>query len=418
MKVRISFVGDLMCDPYQLKLIQKSSHTFDEIFSDIGDAFKNADYVVGNLETPIAGPKAGFSKLPGFFNTPIEFAKAIKNAGINFVSTANNHCMDRGVGGIAATIEHLNALGLRHTGTYCKKEDSEKIELVEIKGVKFAFVAATYGFNSENRRKGVVREVLPEEEEWRIDLLKQPKYILAQPDKETPPVSYTRKLKNLIIKMLPKRLYKAICAYRFGDGGSDWKYAKTNFIPDCVSAQDFNAPQNKKRLQRFQDKLLAARRQADFVIALPHIGGQYNPAPGEYQKLVIKSILECGVDLIVANHSHNPQPVFRSEDGTLVANSLGNFCFTPRREWYVENSLGEYGVVMNVCFDVESRSVANEFSIVKNVIEPDGFAKTIEVEKLLSLCTSQSEREYILCELDAVRYRLTGTYRQIFNGAS
>ncbi len=44
------------------------------------------------------------------FTSPIEFAEAVKNAGFNFVTTANNHCLDNGKNGIKETIDALNEI--------------------------------------------------------------------------------------------------------------------------------------------------------------------------------------------------------------------------------------------------------------------------------------------------------------------
>ena len=50
------------------------------------------------------------------FNTPDEFADILPDAGFGFVSTANNHCLDRGTAGLYRTLDVLDRVGIGHTG--------------------------------------------------------------------------------------------------------------------------------------------------------------------------------------------------------------------------------------------------------------------------------------------------------------
>ena len=56
----------------------------------------------GNLETTFAGAARGYSGYPTF-NSPEELAVALKDIGVDVVSTANNHCMDKGSKGVINT---------------------------------------------------------------------------------------------------------------------------------------------------------------------------------------------------------------------------------------------------------------------------------------------------------------------------
>ncbi len=59
--------------------------------------FTEADYVIANFETPMAGEEAVYTDSYYVFNSPDSYADALKAAGIDFVSTANNHVFDHGV---------------------------------------------------------------------------------------------------------------------------------------------------------------------------------------------------------------------------------------------------------------------------------------------------------------------------------
>ncbi len=100
----------------------------------------------GNLETTFAGEARGYDGYPRF-NSPAELGVAIKNIGIDVVSTANNHSMDTNESGVIATLDELDKIGLSHTGTYRSKEEQDKILIKEVNGIKIAFLSFTYGTN-------------------------------------------------------------------------------------------------------------------------------------------------------------------------------------------------------------------------------------------------------------------------------
>jgi len=101
--IKITFAGDIMCDHLEILSYRTDTggYDFSEVFKECKDYFFSSDYVVGNLETPIA--KAGYSEKLYSFNSPVEFAEAIKANGFSMVTTANNHCLDRGVSGLEDT---------------------------------------------------------------------------------------------------------------------------------------------------------------------------------------------------------------------------------------------------------------------------------------------------------------------------
>lgn len=145
--INLSVIGDIMCHNTQYKdAYQNGTYDFNYVFDDIREELSKADYTVGNLETTFAGIEKGYSSYPEF-NTPESLALAIKDAGIDLVSTANNHSLDSGYKGIESTIDYLDQAGLLHTGTYKSQEAQNETTIVEIKGLKVAFLSFTYGTN-------------------------------------------------------------------------------------------------------------------------------------------------------------------------------------------------------------------------------------------------------------------------------
>lgn len=151
----ISFVGDLMCHSVQYNYARtgKDSFDFTPVYRYIKEYLSEPDIMVGNLETVIGGKKAGYSGYP-FFNSPDEYVFALKEAGFDFLTTANNHSLDRGEAGVLRTIDILNQNKLLYNGTYTTQADRDSLRILNINNIKIAMLAYTYGTNGVKIPKG------------------------------------------------------------------------------------------------------------------------------------------------------------------------------------------------------------------------------------------------------------------------
>lgn len=107
-----------------------------------------ADYAVCNLETVFRQDR-DYSGFPAF-NSPGPYAAALKDAGFDLVTTANNHCMDQGYIGLCDTLDLLDTLGLGHIGTCRTQAEYDAnlgVVIDDIGGVRIAFLDYTYGTN-------------------------------------------------------------------------------------------------------------------------------------------------------------------------------------------------------------------------------------------------------------------------------
>ena len=129
---KITLFGDVMCEPLLLKKAKQKDgqYVFDSVFEKIRPMIEEADYSVCNLETPLAGINAGYTNSLFSFNTPDSFADAIKKSGISLVTTANNHCLDRGIDGLKRTVQVLEEKGIPHYGTWKSIEDRKMHERI------------------------------------------------------------------------------------------------------------------------------------------------------------------------------------------------------------------------------------------------------------------------------------------------
>ncbi len=147
--ITMSVVGDIMCHDTQYKDAYNSTtkeYDFSYVFSDVEYYLQTADITVGNLETTFAGKEIGYSNYPTF-NTPEALGYNLKKLGIDVLSTANNHSLDKGYKGLVSTLNFLDDAGIAHTGTYASAEEQNQILIQNVKGIKIAFLSFTYGTN-------------------------------------------------------------------------------------------------------------------------------------------------------------------------------------------------------------------------------------------------------------------------------
>ncbi|TVT23257.1 CapA family protein [Amycolatopsis acidiphila] len=112
----------------------------------IRDTISRADLAVCHLETPLAPAGGPFEGYPDF-SAPPEIATAIAATGYDDCSTASNHTLDQGAGGVDRTLDDLDAAGIRHTGSARTKQEALTPLVLDVHGVKVGHVSFTFGFN-------------------------------------------------------------------------------------------------------------------------------------------------------------------------------------------------------------------------------------------------------------------------------
>ena len=158
--VRLMFTGDITCFEKQFDEARDGEdYNFDFEFEKVRPVFAQADLVVGNLETMIF-PDAPYrtekyvAEQNFHCNAPIEFLDAIRKAGVDVLTNANNHDMDTGAVGIGETIDRLEKFGFIQTGTF--KSDKKRYELIKVGGFKIAIVA--FATEHNNKRCNLTKE--------------------------------------------------------------------------------------------------------------------------------------------------------------------------------------------------------------------------------------------------------------------
>ncbi|MFC5185110.1 CapA family protein [Actinomadura harenae] len=112
-----------------------------------------ADLAVCHIETPLGSRSGPFSGYP-VFDSPPQIVKAIRRLGYDTCSTASNHAIDQGERGVRRTLDALDRAGIGHAGTARSRREAERIDLRDVKGVKVAHFAYTYGTNGIPKPSG------------------------------------------------------------------------------------------------------------------------------------------------------------------------------------------------------------------------------------------------------------------------
>jgi poly-gamma-glutamate synthesis protein (capsule biosynthesis protein) len=116
------------------------------MFARVAPILSAADLALCHLETPIAPPGAAI-RSGGIFASPPEIVTALASAGYDGCSTASNHSIDAGRDGVRATLDELDAYGIGHAGTARTPDEAATLRVHEVRGVRVAHLAYTYGLN-------------------------------------------------------------------------------------------------------------------------------------------------------------------------------------------------------------------------------------------------------------------------------
>ena len=129
--ISLIFTGDVMLGRSVMAETAKVNDV-NYPFLKVADKLKSADLVFVNLENPIINNCP--AHIGGFkFCSPPTSVDALKNAGINVVTLANNHSSNYGEDGVEQTVSLLEKNGIAVTGL-------GNLAIRQIKGVKFGFL--------------------------------------------------------------------------------------------------------------------------------------------------------------------------------------------------------------------------------------------------------------------------------------
>lgn len=393
--IKISFIGDIMCEMPLLNAskIGQDKYNFDKVFANMGEVFQKSDYVVGNLETICAGKNYGYTNHIYSFNTPSEFIKSIKDSGIDLVTTATNHSLDRGISGLIENINTLDKSCLKNVGTYKDMKSNDKLFIEEIKGIRIALINYTFGTNAHIN--GIELE---EDELFHIKLLKPQ-------TNEVKKYKYKTKSKKLK-PLVARNIFKILSLKK-------WISLKKILGKNYNTAyQDNDLSQiNEKYLEKLKQEISAAKETADLTIVCMHSGGQFHPEPGKFSEYMMDFMDENGVDIVVGNHPHVVQKSGIFSSGMFGAYSLGNFSISPSSVYVIHDDLPDYSIMLHFYINEKTKDIEKTtFTILKIEEYKDKSLTVLPIKKLISeFKVNDSKKEEIIKNSTIIYNRFLNT---------
>lgn len=368
---KITFFGDIMCEPSVLKAAKKGKdYDFGFVFEGVRSLLKNTDCRIGNLETPMCAKEMGYCNDFADFGCPEAMADALKDAGFDLISTANNHSFDRKEEGLVFTINALDKRNIPHTGTFLPGTQRQEAHYLKLGDMTVAVIAYTYNTNYYDSGKKCKCEG---EYADSVNLLHSQEQgtFLTTIDEST----------------WFDRLTKGFLSY-------DMRGRVKHFFGFNHSYPRADDKLFRERTQPYVDKFTAdiqkAKEKADFVIFYPHVGGQFDPHPGAFTQYIFDKAIEAGADAIIASHAHIVQKAhFRGD--ILCAYSLGNFNMDYRSGLVYPQALPQYGLALHLYME-DKKLQKVTFSITVDRVEK-GKLITYPVHELYPRLTPKAQKK-------------------------
>jgi len=156
----VAAAGDLFVQPAltaqaaaDARAAGKTGHDFTKILAAIAPMVREADVAICHVEQPLARPAGPFTGYPTF-SAPPALADAAAEIGFDSCSTASNHTLDYGEEGVRRTLDNLDRVGLRHSGSARSAAEAATPNVFDVRGVKIAQLSYTFSFNGIPRPAG------------------------------------------------------------------------------------------------------------------------------------------------------------------------------------------------------------------------------------------------------------------------
>ena len=152
------------------------TYDFTKHFANMADIFKAADLAVISQDTVLGGMELGATSTEtGIFNTAVELADGMADAGINVVLAANNHIMDEGSAGLNTMMSYFSTKypNITLLGVNNSREAKDEPVYVETNNIKIAMINYSYGSNQTADLDASPYLLNQYDEDWLSDILKQ-----------------------------------------------------------------------------------------------------------------------------------------------------------------------------------------------------------------------------------------------------
>lgn len=144
-----------------------NGYDFAPMLAGVKSVVSEADVAICHMETvygPDGGPYTGYPN----FKSPPQVASGLSATGYDSCSTASNHSLDDGAGGIDRTLGALDKAGIRHVGSARTEAESREPAWLTGGSAKVAQLAYTYGTNGYP---------MPDGRPWAVNMIDQDRIV-------------------------------------------------------------------------------------------------------------------------------------------------------------------------------------------------------------------------------------------------
>ncbi len=133
----VHHVGDVNLDPDYVPTLRTLG--YDAVWDGVRDTFVEADLVLANLE---CAPSRGGTAQPKqfVFRCELDALPAMRDAGVDVVSLANNHSADYGIPAMVEGVGNVGAAGMIAVGVGADEAEAYTPRLVEVAGWRIAIL--------------------------------------------------------------------------------------------------------------------------------------------------------------------------------------------------------------------------------------------------------------------------------------
>lgn len=148
----VAAAGDVLIHP---ELVEQASEDaeatgrgsagldFEPLLAGVRPVIGKADLAICHMETPVGRPEGPFQGYPEFL-VPPQILTALKDVGYDTCSTASNHTYDHGLKAVRRTLDTMDRVGLVHAGSARTRDEAQKINIRDVKGVKVAHLSYSW----------------------------------------------------------------------------------------------------------------------------------------------------------------------------------------------------------------------------------------------------------------------------------
>jgi poly-gamma-glutamate synthesis protein (capsule biosynthesis protein) len=277
---RLILGGDVMLSRFVGKFARERRDPASPL-RELAPVLASADIAFVNLEAPFSD-RGKLVESGMVFKAEPEMIGGLELAGIDIVSTANNHARDCGGYGVDFTLDWLAGHGIAAVGTAKSAEAAHAGVVLTRNGTRFGFLAYTYDQSNGNHRDVDDRIAALDVDRMREDVGKMlgGERALHSVAAESP---------NALPDGRPPRALHTVAAQQNG--------------PDA---------------------------KADVVIVSMHAGIEYMPRPNRQQIEFAHAAIDAGARVVVGHHPHVVEPwesIMGPSGESVIFYSLGNLVF-------------------------------------------------------------------------------------------